>query len=98
MKPKAGQWLLIAFKCERHQKIEILILHAETARHHTSNSARLGIDGDAAPNDGEIAAKLPLPVTIAEHHALRPVRNLIGCRQQPPSHWRNAQRFQYAVA
>ena len=41
------------------------------------------IHDDASPDNGTIAAKAPLPVSITEHDVLWPVRNLIGSRQLP---------------
>jgi hypothetical protein len=63
----------------RHQQIEVVTDHLESARHHTGDHARLGVNTNGATHHARISAEAPLPVSITEHHALRSAWNLICC-------------------
>ena len=94
-KPASGS--LDRIEGQRHQQIEVVIDHLESARHHTGDHARLRVDADGAAHHARIAAEAPLPVSIAEHHSLRSARVLVGRRQPLPGGGRHIERLQNAV-
>ncbi len=87
-----------AIECERRKKIEILIDQPESARHHSHHLARLAVDHHALTDRRARSAKAALPVSVAEHDSLCPVRILIYRGKQAACERRNLERFKYTEA
>ena len=66
--------------------------------HNADYFSRPRIHRNVAPDDRPVSAEPPLPVAIAEHHALRAARNLICLGEPSPNCRWNVQRLKYTIA
>src|ERR1700676_1977430 len=98
LEPESCKDQIAAVEGERHHNVEICIDQPKTFTRNADYFPGPRIYCNVAPDDRGVCAEPPLPVPIAEHHALRTARNLICVGEPSPNCRWNVYRLKYTIA